>query len=358
MNQITSEPQKSLSILVPCHDEESVITATTNSIWEYCKSLPDKYSSSFEIILVNDGSTDATLELINDLIEARSEVRLVSFVVNRGRGAALRAGFNASRGSIVTVLDADLSYSVDHIGKIIAAFELDQAADVVIISPYMKGGVVSGVPLKRLVVSRIANKILAGFVEGNFSTVTGIVRGYRGSRIRSLPLLENGKEIHLEILRKMSLTGAKIIEIPGRLIWSAERACQRHSLGRKFASTATRHLTYALLTRPAKLFQYSSIVLIVLGLYELLVITISTFSFFSQDDLPFFRRLWIAMNEAYTLSPHSFYIAGLALILGTQHFLMFALQSINKLQHEETVRHLIEISSQIERAKHSSSRDL
>jgi hypothetical protein len=158
-------------------------------------------------------------------------------------------GISSSRGDYVICLDADLSYDEKHIGSILDCFEGDPKTDVVVVSPYMKGGYTKGVPWGRLMVSRLANWILAGFFEGKLSTVTCVVRGYRGPLIRAIPLFEDGKEIHLEILRKLALYGARILEIPGRLEWKRTRKQPRERGKSNFFISAGKHTWYVFSSR-------------------------------------------------------------------------------------------------------------
>jgi len=92
---------------------------------------------TYEIVPVNDGSTDDTARLLGELAAADPHVRPVVYTVNRGRGYALRRGFAAAGGEIVAALDADLSYTVDHLTRMVDLLDEDPEADVVVASPYM-----------------------------------------------------------------------------------------------------------------------------------------------------------------------------------------------------------------------------
>ena len=101
-----------LSIIVPCYNEEQALSYFYD---EYIKlkkleffkdGTPTKVD--FELILVNDGSRDKTLEVIKELANKDSSVKYVSFSRNFGKEAAIYAGLEASRGELVTLMDADL----------------------------------------------------------------------------------------------------------------------------------------------------------------------------------------------------------------------------------------------------------
>jgi len=122
---------------------------------------------SYEIVLVNDGSTDGTLEAAKRLVAADERVRVVSYARNGGRGKALRTGFTQSRGEIVASIDADLSYSPEIILAFVRTLQDDPELDMVLASPYMNGGSVQGLPPMRSLVSRLGNMVLSAAIPGH-----------------------------------------------------------------------------------------------------------------------------------------------------------------------------------------------
>ena len=95
---------KKISLVVPCYNEEEVIKIFYAEIQKIKKDFKDV---TFEIIFVNDGSKDKTLELMRELSE-NDDVRYVSFSRNFGKEAAMYAGLEASTGDYVAIMDADL----------------------------------------------------------------------------------------------------------------------------------------------------------------------------------------------------------------------------------------------------------
>ena len=93
-----------LSIIVPCHNEQSNIQA----LYERLHSIFEQQDISFELIFVNDGSTDQTLNEIKKLCEKDKRVRFASFSRNFGHEAASSCGFKVARGQAAVLLDADL----------------------------------------------------------------------------------------------------------------------------------------------------------------------------------------------------------------------------------------------------------
>jgi len=93
-----------VSFIVPCYNEEENVLAAIDGI---LKTRP----SDVEVVVVDDGSTDRTAELVSSLNDSR--VKLVSYKPNQGKGVAVKMGFEAATGDILVVVDADLSVSPD-----------------------------------------------------------------------------------------------------------------------------------------------------------------------------------------------------------------------------------------------------
>ncbi len=119
-------PTPTLSIVVPAYNEAERIGPTLRAITEYL----DASHSSYELIVVDDGSRDATREVVAELGRAHPAISLLALSANQGKGAAVRAGILASRGDEVLFSDADLSTPIDELPRLRAA--LAAGADVAI----------------------------------------------------------------------------------------------------------------------------------------------------------------------------------------------------------------------------------
>ncbi|MBN1636495.1 MAG: glycosyltransferase [Deltaproteobacteria bacterium] len=245
-----------LSVIIPMYNEEENAAHTITRIDETLQSMGQPY----EIIPVNDGSTDNTLKVIDDFAQHSPYVNVVSYWKNGGRGKALRYGFQAARGEYIATIDADLSYDPEYLLKMVAVLNEESDIDVVLASPYMDGGKTEGVPKDRLFISRMGNKILQMAVPEKIYTLTCIVRCYRRQVIESLDLESNDKEIHLEILSKVLAMGYRIKEIPailtGRKMGSSKFT---------FRSTAISHILFTIFERPVLLFGIIGIILALIG---------------------------------------------------------------------------------------------
>lgn len=94
-----------LSIVVPCYNEQEVIPVFLEELYK----ITDKMKSyQFEIVFVNDGSTDRTLHDIKNYARTDAQIRYVSFSRNFGKESAIYAGLHKAKGDLVAVMDADL----------------------------------------------------------------------------------------------------------------------------------------------------------------------------------------------------------------------------------------------------------
>jgi glycosyltransferase involved in cell wall biosynthesis len=234
-----------LSIVIPMFNEAENVEATLSRV----KEILVPFKGTYEIIAVNDGSLDNTLEILNGLARQDGKLKIVSYSKNVGRGMALRKGFEESVGEIIVSIDADLSYSPGYILDFTETLKREPEIDFILASPYMPGGGVQNVPALRLWVSKLGNKILRLAMPNRIYTSTGIFRAYRRRILESLELESDGKEIHLEILSKAIALGYRAKEMPAIL---TGRKKGRSKF--KFRKTAISHLAFSAFEKPMIIF--------------------------------------------------------------------------------------------------------
>jgi len=234
-----------LSIIIPMFNEAENGEHTLARVEESLAS----FQGDYEIIPVNDGSTDNTLEVLQRIAKLNQRIRVVSYSRNIGRGMALRAGFKEAKGEIVVSIDADLSYDPKYILPLVDTLKKEQDLDLVLASPYMPGGGVKGVPFHRLWISKFGNKILRFAMPNRIYTSTGIFRAYRRKVLDSIELESNGKEIHLEILSKAIALGFRVKEVPA-LLTGRKKGRSKF----KFRKTALSHLIFSAFEKPMMIF--------------------------------------------------------------------------------------------------------
>ena len=112
---------KKISIIVPAYNEEEVIELFYNKLKEVIDKITEKYQ--YEIVFVDDGSKDNTLQILKKLRQKDNNINIVSFSRNFGKEAGIYAGLKNSRGDIVVLLDADLQHDPEQIPQMIKYIE-------------------------------------------------------------------------------------------------------------------------------------------------------------------------------------------------------------------------------------------
>jgi glycosyltransferase involved in cell wall biosynthesis len=247
-----------VSVLIPAFNEAAIIERTLSTVRDHLSARSDAYS--WEMLVVDDGSTDGTGALADAFAAGDERVRVLHHRTNFGLGQALRYGFAQAHGDVVVTLDADLTYSVDHIDRLLDAFT-QTGAKIVVASPYAQGGATTDVPFRRLLPSRVANVLLAAASNAHVSTITGMVRAYDTRLLRSLNVRAMGMDINSEILRQAQILRARIVEIPAHLDWSGADRGAGGSSSLRMPRTTIAIAISAFLFRPVMFFMVPAVAL-------------------------------------------------------------------------------------------------
>lgn len=329
--------QTFISVVIPAYNEEAIIEQSIGIITDYLKLRTDKYS--WEIVLVDDGSSDKTGIIGDSLAKENKLLRVIHHTVNMNLGKALQTGFKEANGEIIVVLDLDLSYSVDHIEKLIER-QIEVDADIVIASPYMKNGKVSGVPFKRALLSRIVNIFMRFAAQEKLYTFTGMVRAYKADFIKNLNLKTTNYEINPEILYKAMILRARIVEIPAHLDWSFQNKMgKKRTSGMKILQSTFSGLMAGFIFRPYMYFIVAGFILFLLSLYMIVWIFINTFQVLPTipvNSAFFDDRFSQAIGYVFQKRPHAFFVGGITLILSIQILSLGFISLQNKRYFEES----------------------
>jgi glycosyltransferase involved in cell wall biosynthesis len=240
-----------VSIVVPAFNEGLALADSLKALLSFLAQAQD--FRDYEVLVVDDGSEDETYDVAVQSGATLDNLRVVRHITNRGLGAAIRTGFAFARGSIVVTYDSDMSYRPEIIPELLAELE-NKGADLVLASPYMRGGSVRNVPWVRRLLSREANRFLSFATNGRYATVTCMVRAYRMDFFRRIETHEERMEINPELFFKAAKSGAVICEIPARLEWRRERARARAGINvSRTLKQIGRTLRYGVTYRPAVL---------------------------------------------------------------------------------------------------------
>lgn len=315
-----------ISVVCPFYNEEAIIEASVRLMLHNLESLPDDW----ELVIVNDGSTDRSPDIARALEREYPRLRVVGYPVNRGRGYAIRTGVAQAHGDIVVTTEIDSSWGDDIVHRIAAAFEQYPGADMIIASPHLPGGGYRNVPLKRVLLSTVGNWVIRAGLASQITMNTGMTRGYRREKFLALPLEEDEKEIHLEIVNKALAFSYRIYEIPAMLEWKTHKLSKHSTTKRKSSSNVSKlmrtHILFSLLAAPFRyihtfsgLLFAGAIVLFCWASYNLftpepsiyLVLTsfflalfgflLFTVGILTQQGRALMRELWWVRSELQTL---------------------------------------------------------
>lgn len=324
-----------VSVIVPAYNEAAILQRNLSLLCQYLETLESEYR--WEVIVVNDGSSDTTGELAENFARAHPRVRVLHHIVNFGLGQAFQSAFNASRADYLVTIDLDLSYTPEHIGALLRRLR-ETRAKVVAASPYMKGGQISHVPPSRKLLSVWANRFLSRMARGSLATLTGMVRAYDGKFIRSLDLRSTGMEINPEVLYKAALLRARVEEIPAHLDWGLQKA---EKAGRRSSMRVLRHTAAVLIAgflfRPVLFFIAPGLLLSLLAVYADVWMVLHFWTEYQQLSQYswFLDRASYAVAAAYQQFPHTFIVGGLASMLAIQLLSLGALTLQSKHYFEE-----------------------
>ena len=112
-----------VSLVVPAYNEAAVVEKNLGVLCDYMRTLEAKFD--WELLVVNDGSKDNTSMLAKAFAATRSNVFVLDHAVNFGLGQALKFAFNECHGDYIVTVDMDLSYSPDHIERMIDTMRAD-----------------------------------------------------------------------------------------------------------------------------------------------------------------------------------------------------------------------------------------
>lgn len=241
-----------VSVICPFFNEELIIE---ESIRTFLDRLKEHMPVSWELIVVNDGSRDGSLAIAREIARSEPNLRVLSYDHNRGRGHALRVGIGQARGKVIVTTEIDLSWGEDIVERLYQAMLDRPDVDIVVASPHLRGGGYKNVPAKRVFFSSFGNWVIRACMSNVATMNTGMTRAYRRESIRTLPLEEDGKEFHLEVILKARALKYRFHEIPALLEWKEHK----HGTGtpkRKSSSRTNKlvisHTLFSLFANPIR----------------------------------------------------------------------------------------------------------
>jgi glycosyltransferase involved in cell wall biosynthesis len=256
-----------LSIVIPIHNEEPAILP----LYDRLTTVLEALQGAYEIIFVDDASTDRSFDLLANLVEIDGRLKVIRLRRNFGQTAALAAGFDEAQGEVIVSLDGDLQHDPEDIPALLE--KIDAGYDIA--SGWRKERVDNAVTRK--MPSRIANwmmKRASGVELHDFGTT---FKAYRAEILKDINLYG---ELHRFIPALASFYGARIAEVPIRNV-ERPNGASHYGLSRTtrvFFDIVTITFLLRYLTRPMHFFGKWGLVGVVLGSLVLLTMLVEKFA--------------------------------------------------------------------------------
>jgi dolichyl-phosphate beta-glucosyltransferase len=210
---------ESISIVIPAFNEEDRILPTLRMIDDYLRERVRGY----EIIVVDDGSSDNTMKVVRSECERLKSIRLLSNETNRGKGFSVRRGVMGARHDVVLVSDADLSTPIEEVSKFLPWVE--KGYDVVIGSRALReSDIIRRQPWHRQTMGKTFNLLVRIVVLGGFHDTQCGFKMFRTAAGKKIfeNLKTEGFAFDVEALLRAKKTGYRVKEVPVRWINSPQ----------------------------------------------------------------------------------------------------------------------------------------
>jgi len=202
---------KKLSIIIPVYNEAKTI----HLILQKVINITLLENTSFEVIIVDDCSTDTTIEAVNNFIQQHSnqQITFLKHTVNKGKGAALHTGFKAAQGDYIIVQDADLEYDPNEYNILLKPM-LDGVADVVYGSRFMGGNAHRILFFWHTIGNKFLTFLSNMFTNLNLTDMETCYKLFNAKILKSIVLKEKRFGFEPEVTAKIArVKGIRIYEV-------------------------------------------------------------------------------------------------------------------------------------------------
>ncbi len=205
MMRINENDSRCLSVVIPLYNEVSTLAQVVAKLLELDQLL--------EIIIVDDGSTDGSAQLADQLARAHANVVFTALDRNRGKTAALRAGISLTKGDIVMIQDADLEYDPSEIPLLIGPI-LGGHADVVFGSRFLVRRAARVLYFHHFIANKLLTFVSNVLTNLNMTDIETGYKAFRGEIIRSMIIVSKGFGFEVEVTAKVAKLRCSIYEVP------------------------------------------------------------------------------------------------------------------------------------------------
>ena len=192
-----------ISVVIPIKDERENIPPLAGQLLKFLEACPESETHPFEIIFVDDGSSDGSEDVLDDLVSQTSAFRVLHLDRNHGQTAAFDAGFREAKGKLIATMDGDLQYDANDFAKLLPLIE---QYDVVCGRRQARND-----NLVRRLSSRIANGVRNWAVKDGISDTGCSLKVFRREVIEQIPLFKN---MHRFFPALAQMYGYSVTEVP------------------------------------------------------------------------------------------------------------------------------------------------
>ena len=291
-----------ISIIVPLYNEEESLP----KLYEWIERVMTENNFSYEVIFVNDGSTDKSWEVIESLEKQSKKVRGIKFRHNYGKSPALYCGFNAAKGDVVITMDADLQDSPDEIPGL---FSMVKEGDFDLVSGWKKKRYDS--KLTKNIPSKLYNYTARKVTGLNLHDMNCGLKAYRNEVVKNIEVYGEMHRYIPYLAKNAGFTkiGEKVVEHRKRQFGETKFGLNRFVNG--YLDLMTLWFLSKFGKKPMHFFGLYGSLMFLLGFLAVLVVGANKLIAIIEH----------VKAPLVTESPY-FYLSMLAMILGTQLFLI------------------------------------
>jgi glycosyltransferase involved in cell wall biosynthesis len=192
-----------ISVVIPIKDERENIPLLASQLHEFFERRPESAAGSFELVFVDDGSTDGSEAVLDELVQQSATVRVIHLDKNHGQTAAFDAGFRQAKGKLIATMDGDLQYDPTDFAKLLP---LVNQFDLVCGRRAARHD-----NMVRRWSSRIANQVRNWVVHDGIADTGCSLKVFRRSVVERMPLFKN---MHRFFPALAQMYGFTVTEVP------------------------------------------------------------------------------------------------------------------------------------------------
>ncbi len=200
---MTTPPLPWISVVIPIKDERDNIPLLASQLREFFEGRPESATGSFELVFVDDGSTDGSESVLDELLQQSETVRVIHLDKNHGQTAAFDAGFRQAKGELIATMDGDLQYDPTDFAKLLP---LVNQFDLVCGRRAARHD-----NMVRRWSSRIANHVRNWVVHDGIADTGCSLKIFRRAVIERMPLFKN---MHRFFPALAQMYGFTVAEVP------------------------------------------------------------------------------------------------------------------------------------------------